>query len=259
MSNRRVAVIGLDCGTPQLLFEDLAHRMPVLSGLRSEGLWGPMRSTAPPITVPAWSCMYSGRTPGELGIYGFRNRADHSYDGLVTATSRDVKAPRTWDLVSADERQSVLLGVPGTYPAPRIRGTVVTDFLTPSTATDWAQPAGLADEIREVAGDYVFDVFDFRTPDKRRVAQQLCDMTEQRFEIARHLAATRDWDLFAMVDMGPDRLHHGFWASHDASHPRYDESAEYPQPLRRLLRHARRPPRPCARGPGRRDGRAPGQ
>ena len=44
-----------------------------------------LRSVDPPITVPAWSCMVSGRDPGELGIYGFRNRRDHSYDGLGIA------------------------------------------------------------------------------------------------------------------------------------------------------------------------------
>ena len=53
-------------------------------------MWGPLRSVDPPITVPAWSCMMTGRDPGELGIYGFRNRADHGYDSLAVADSRSV-------------------------------------------------------------------------------------------------------------------------------------------------------------------------
>lgn len=221
----RVAVIGLDCGTPQL-FDKYADVMPHLTALRARGRSGTLRSTIPPITVPAWSCMMSGRTPGELGIYGFRNRVDHSYDRLSVASSRDVRVPRLWDLVDAAGGTSVLLGVPGTYPAPPVRGVVVGDFLS-SKQGAWTHPPDLADELHALVGDYVLDVTDFRTHDKARVAQALFDMTQQRFEVAAHLAASRDWELFAMVDMGLDRLHHGFWALCEDDHPRFDPDDPY--------------------------------
>ena len=54
----------------------------------------------PPITVPAWSCMMSSKTPGDLGVYGFRNRSDHTYDGGFIAMSTAIKEPRLWDLVT---------------------------------------------------------------------------------------------------------------------------------------------------------------
>jgi predicted AlkP superfamily phosphohydrolase/phosphomutase len=215
-------MIGLDCGTPELLFERYAADMPALSALRARSLWGPLASTAPPITVPAWSCMLSGRTPGELGVYGFRNRTDHSYDGLGFATSRAIRVPRLWDLLGAAGRESVVLGVPGTYPPSPIRGSMVSCFLTPSTDTRFTFPAELGEEVQRVTGGYMLDVADFRTDDKDRVAQQVFDMTEQRFALARHLATTRPWDLFAFVDMGPDRLHHGFWHYCDPAHPKYE-------------------------------------
>ena len=232
MTSRKVAVIGLDCGTPQVLFDAFRDEMPHLSGLLDRSMWGPMESTAPPITVPAWSCMLSGRTPGELGIYGFRNRTDHSYDGLAIALSHDVHVPRLWDLVGATGSDSVLLGVPGTYPPPPVRGCVVSDFLAPSTSVEWTYPAAAGDEIERLVGPYALDVVDFRSTEKDRVAQAVFDMTAQRFEVARHLATTRPWQLFVMVDMGPDRLHHGFWADWDADHPRHDPSG----PRRDLFR-----------------------
>jgi predicted AlkP superfamily phosphohydrolase/phosphomutase len=222
MSAPKVALIGLDCATPQLLFERYAADMPHVSELLARSTWGPMASIAPPITVPAWSCMLSGRSPGELGIYGFRNRVDHSYDRLSIATSEHVRVPRIWDLLGAAGRDSVLLGVPGTYPPPPVRGWVIGDFLSPSTSADWTYPRTLGAEIEGLVGPYALDVHDFRSEDKARIAQQVFDMTEQRFRVARHLATTREWDLFAMVDMGPDRLHHGFWADCDPEHPRFD-------------------------------------
>lgn len=219
----KVAVIGLDCGTPQILFDRFASDMPTFTALRERALWGPLRSVVPPITVPAWSCMFSGRTPGELGIYGFRNRTNHSYDGLSLATSRAVRLPRLWDRLSAMGKDSVLVGVPGTYPPPPIRGCVVGDFLAPSNkANDFTRPEALAGEVRRVVGDFALDIENFRTEDKERVAQDLFDLTEQRFLLGRHLAASHDWSLFAMVDIGPDRLHHSFWANCDPDHPRYE-------------------------------------
>ena len=224
---RRVALIGLDSVPPELLFERFAKDVPTLSALRSQGLWGPLASVVPPITVPAWSCMLSGRTPGELGVYGFRNRKDHSYDGLAFATSRAIKVPRLWDLLSRAGRASVVLGVPGTYPPSPLEGCMVSCFLAPSTDVPFTYPPALRDEVQQVTGSYTLDVAEFRIEDKDRVAQQVFDMTEQRFALARHLAATRPWDLFAVVDIGPDRLHHGFWKYCDPNHPKYEPGNRY--------------------------------
>ena len=79
----KILVLGLDCAAPELLFgyEDL----PNIRRLMEAGAYGRLESVIPPITVPAWMCMTTSQDPGTLGVYGFRNRADHSYDGLKIA------------------------------------------------------------------------------------------------------------------------------------------------------------------------------
>jgi predicted AlkP superfamily phosphohydrolase/phosphomutase len=89
----RIAVIGLDCATPQLLFDRMADEVPNIRSLLEGSLHGDLQSITPPITVPAWACAMTGKTPGQLGIYGFRNRKDTSYEGLAIATSLAVKEP----------------------------------------------------------------------------------------------------------------------------------------------------------------------
>lgn len=223
----RVAIIGLDCATPELLFDRFAADMPTLGHLRGRALWGPLRSVVPPITVPAWSCMMSGRTPGELGVYGFRNRRDYGYGELALATSRSIQVPRLWDLVSARGGDSVVLGVPGTYPPSPIRGFMVACFMAPSTEVAFTHPSEARDEVQRVTGGYVLDVADFRSADSAGVAQRVIDMTEQRFRLARHLATSHPWDLFAFVDMGPDRLHHRFWRHCEPAHPRHETGSPF--------------------------------
>ena len=90
----KVAVIGLDCAEPHLVFERWREELPNLSRLMEPGTWGPLRSVDPPITVPAWSCMMSGRDPGELGIYGFRNRTAHDYARSPSRTPAPSDGPR---------------------------------------------------------------------------------------------------------------------------------------------------------------------
>ncbi|MEZ4671583.1 MAG: alkaline phosphatase family protein [Anaerolineae bacterium] len=163
---RRVAVIGLDCAAPELLFEHWADELPNLKMLRQRGLYGKLESVIPAITVPAWSCMVSGKDPGTLGVYGFRNRKDHSYNGLSVANSSAIHEARLWDILSKHEKQSIILGVPGTYPPTAIKGDMVSCFLTPSTEGEYTYPTSLKHNIEGWVDGYQTDVKGFRTDDK---------------------------------------------------------------------------------------------
>jgi predicted AlkP superfamily phosphohydrolase/phosphomutase len=94
-------------------------------------------------------------------------------------------------------------------------------FLSPSTESRYTYPEALKDEIREVVGDYMVDVPDYRTDDRERVVRDIHTMTQRRFALARHLRDTRPWDFFMLVEMGPDRLHHALWRFYDPNHPDY--------------------------------------
>jgi predicted AlkP superfamily phosphohydrolase/phosphomutase len=215
----RALVIGLDCAPPALVFERWRGELPVLASLMARGRYGVLRSCDPPITVPAWACMTSSRSPGALGIYGFRNRRDYTYDGLAIADSRAVRVPRAWDILSERGRPVIVIGVPPTYPVSPVNGVMISDFLTPDTErSQYTYPAELKQEIESLVGRYMVDVDNFRTSEKERLLADIEEMTEKRFRVAEHLLATKPWDLFFMVEMGTDRVHHGFWRFSDPEH-----------------------------------------
>lgn len=222
-SDARIAVIGLDCAAPRWVFDEMRSQLPHLSRLMEEGSFGPLTSCHPPITVPAWTCMTSGYDAGQLGIYGFRNRRDHSYEGLSLAFSDSVTRPRLWDHFHNAGLTSLCIGVPQTFPITRPpRGVMISSFLTPDKSVPWIWPPEMAAEVEAQAdGDYLFDARDFRTQDREQLWQQLVTMTERRFKVARHLVRTQPWDLLFLVEMGPDRLHHGFWRYADPEHPQF--------------------------------------
>jgi predicted AlkP superfamily phosphohydrolase/phosphomutase len=222
---RRVMLIGLDCVPPSLAFERYRARMPNLSALCARGCYAALRSIVPPITVPAWAAMVSGRDPGELGLYGFRKRIERSYE-LALASSRDVQMERVWDVLAKRGLRSTLIAVPPSFPPFPVQGELVGCFLTPTSDDAFTYPAALRGELAARFGAYVPDV-DVRTSDKASLEQRLHAMTRQHFAMARHLWATRDPDFMMFVEIGPDRLHHAFFADMDDAHPRHDPNSPY--------------------------------
>ena len=218
---RRVMVIGLDCADPSLLFDRWLGQLPNFRALVQEGAHGRLRSCDPPITVPAWSVMTSSQSPGALGIYGFRNRADHSYDKNTIANSTAVKVDRVWNILSRNNKRVILIGIPQTFPPGPVNGLLVGDFLTPDTKSEYTYPPGLKNEIADVVGDYMLDVRDFRSDNKSGILRDIFEMTEKRFKLVTHLLSKEEWDFFMMVEIGVDRIHHAFWSYMDQAHRRY--------------------------------------
>lgn len=219
---RKVVMIGLDCADPRLVFELWRDELPNLRRLMEQGAYGRLRSSDPPITVPAWSSMMTSLDPGTLGFYGFRNRADYSYDKMGIATSRAVPQRTVWDVLGAAGKPSILQGVPQTYPPRPINGAMVTCFLTPSAESQYTYPPELKAEIQTLlGGDYVFDVADFRSEDKQRIVDDIYAMTRKQCQVFRHLLQTRPWEYAMLVLMGTDRIHHGFWQYCFPEHPLY--------------------------------------
>ncbi len=233
----RVMVIGLDCAPPEHVFEEYADDIPNLTKLKENGVWGPLESIVPPITVPAWMCMMTSKDPGTLGIYGFRNRKDHTYDGLAFATSWAIKEPTVWDMLSEAGKDNIVMSVPPSYPPKPLRGIQIGCFLTPNNDADYTYPKELKAELEANVGDYVFDIRNFRTDDTQYIIDEAYKMTEQRFKTADYLLSTKPWDFFAMTEMGPDRLNHGIWSFIDPNHPRYEADNPHKGALRDYYRY----------------------
>ena len=175
----------------------------------------------------------SGRDPGELGIYGFRNRRAYDYHSMAVADSGTVTVDRVWDHLSRAGKHVIVVGVPQTSPPVAVNGELVSCFLTNDPRKDpYTYPAGLSAEIESLVGSYRVDVRNFRSDDRDRILAEIYEMTAQRFTISRHLLDSRPWDFFMMVEIGLDRMHHAFWRYLDADHPRHEPDHRYGDAIR---------------------------
>ena len=115
----QLLVIGLDGATLDLVAPwAAAGELPVLGRLMRAGAWGPLRSTLPPATFPAWTSLVTGVNPGRHGILDFVERVPGTLRvRFVNGSQR--RTPALWTRLSARGRRVAVLTVPATIRPSR--------------------------------------------------------------------------------------------------------------------------------------------
>ncbi len=223
MEKRTFWLIGLDGATFDLILPwAAAGELPTLAGLLEEGAWGPLASTIPPVSFPAWSTLMTGANPGRHGILDFTQRLPGRYQvAFINATYR--RLPTLWHYASQAGRRVAALGFPATYPPEPLNGLMVSGFDAPvTTAIDrrCVYPPARYDDVASypLTG---FQEVHVGPGWRQRARAHLLESIERRTEIA--LALQKEpWDLFALHYGESDTVAHHFWAFHDPASPRYD-------------------------------------
>lgn len=203
-------VIGLD-GVPYWLLRDLANRdvMPYVKALLPQGSLRAMSAPVPDISSTSWASFLTGTDPGTHGVYGFVDLRPCTYRTYFPNYG-DLKAPPLWEAVDRRGGRSVIMNVPSTYPAPALRGTLVSGFVAPDFDRAVYPPAlrgplrALGYQLDVEVGDVVGDPDGFLD----RVDEALA---ARRAAFAKVLAD--DWDLAVCVITETDRVHHFLWSS----------------------------------------------
>jgi predicted AlkP superfamily phosphohydrolase/phosphomutase len=236
MSNK-LFVLGLDCAEPSLVYEKFKSDLPNISLLFPSNAKSFMKSTIPPITIPAWLSMASGKDPGEIGFYGFTHRKLGTYPGIDPKSEWKADASRVdietiFTHASRMGKRVIKVGFPPSYPPQPIRGESVGCFLTPDSKSEYTYPSTLKGEVEKVVGDYIFDVKGFRSEDRENTLKLLYNMAEKHFEVVKYLIKNKKWDLFWFVEIGIDRLHHVFWKYMDRDHHLYEPGNKFENAMR---------------------------
>ena len=175
-------------------------KLPTLEKLIKEGVHGTLKSTNPPVTGPAWVSFATGKNPGEHGCYGFF-LPKGSLTETETITTRDIKGDTFYELLDKQDKECILINLPCSHP-PRIRGILITDFLT--KGDHFFFPPDLVTEIPKLK-DY--RVVPHPNLSEDRFIADVSDQERTRFECAQELSR-RDWDFFFILFDVPDSILH---------------------------------------------------
>ena len=220
----RVLLFGLDGATFTVL-DDLVKRgvMPYLGRFMAEGARGPLMSTIPPLTPPAWITLVTGRSPGVHGITNFLQYESDDSRYVRVVSSRQICAETIWSIVGRQGLRAGTLNFVAHSPPPKINGYVIPGWVPWRWVKKHSRPAGLVDRLKtEIPG---FDVKELAMNfDEEEKA--ISGATHEDYEpwIDLHIRRERQWfhvlrhqmehdpcELTAIVFDGVDKLQHLLW------------------------------------------------
>jgi len=190
--------------------------MPNLKALLERGASGPLRSTIPPVTAPAWTSFTTGVNPGKHSLITWQRRVSPNMTDKRWVSSQDVRAPRLWDWLP--ELTVGILNLPVSYPPMKVNGFAVSGMLTPNSSKSYTYPQELKPFIERVSDGYILDV-DLINSDWDLVTEkgQLAFLDtvrvacRKRVQVALALEDRYRPDLYIIVFETPDRIQHVLW------------------------------------------------
>ncbi len=152
----KVLLVGIDGATFSVIDPLLeAGELPTLGGLIGDGARGVLRSDRPMRSPALWTTVSTGRDREQHGIAHF-TEDDGEGGEPVLANSTMRRSLNLWDMLGAAGRTVGIVGWWATWPAEPVRGWLVSDRMTRSRWSEWADgvkqegltyPAELADEL----------------------------------------------------------------------------------------------------------------
>jgi len=210
MAKPEVLIVGIDGATFELIDPWIKQGyLANIGGLMQQGVRANLASTLTPNTCPAWKSFSTGRNPGRLGVFNWRNKVYESYDvrlaepGLIPG--RDL-----WDIIGSSGRKVAVVGVPMTYPPQPVNGVLLSGMLTPPNAV-FAWPPELVREIEDEFGEYRLDPAVVSEVSEDELFEDQNAVTINRFQVLRHVLQRDVYDFVMVVFTAADRLQHLYW------------------------------------------------
>lgn len=180
-------------------------RLPHLARLMAKGVWGPLRSTMPPVSCPAWPSLYTGKNPGRLGLYQFQ----HLKSGTYRTTLSDTRVPdaRLWEILSDSAYTVGVVCMPLTWPPDPINGTMVSPLHARSDEFYYPPEARLEIESRIGRLEYLLSQEPRDQLNVETVLASHVTLERNRLTLARAVLERGACDFF-MCGFNVDRVHH---------------------------------------------------
>ena len=220
---RRVLVIGIDGATLDLIRPWAEEGdLPNLGSLMTDGACGPLESTLPPVTAPAWPTFATGKNPGKHGVFDFIRPMGGRFE-LINASS--LRAATLWEILSGAGRTVGVMNVPITYPPKSVNGFMIGGMLSPAEGT-FTYPAALLDPYQGRLKPYrIAPIVQYKEGNEEAFIADLLDLVKCRGAYALRLMEDHHLSFMMCHFQATDILQHALWRLVDPSHPRHNPEA----------------------------------
>ena len=207
---RRAIVVALDgVGIDLLRAAIAAGSVPQLAALAGTGGPRPVAALPPASPQSAWATFTTASNPGRHGIFGLTQPGRHLR--IRVASADYLRMPTVWERAATDGLSSVVVGLPGTFPARRMSGSLVAGYVVASPER-LCHPRSLQALLTNVGYRPDVDVGLAET-DPSAFAAELVASVERRVELMRMLLEADRWSLAVLAFTELDRLGHAWGPS----------------------------------------------
>lgn len=226
---KKVFMFGIDGASPELIFDKWLEELPTIKYLMERGCYARLNSSIPPSTILSWTSMLSGKDPSEFDVFSYTYLDEKGNKQLTS--SNNLKVERIWEIISKEDKKSIVLNVPLTYPIREFSGFGTGGFLTPNLSEKSAYPKELLEIIKGTFPNYCFDVSvglaSYKNLGKEEMIKKIYEMTEVQIEVLKFLLQNKEWDFAMWVCIGTDRLQHTMWSYIDENHIKFKGETEF--------------------------------
>jgi len=186
-----LVVVGLDALDPFFLQKWVdSGFLPTFKKLIENGVFGKLESTIPPVTIPAWPAMFTGKNPGKLGVFDFFDvkKVENGYT-LKPFSPASCRGSYVWDILGSFGKKSGIINFPELFKSYEVNGFMVNSLHEFST-----YPEELAGELEAaVPNSESYIKYPFES------TKNFEKSTSVEWKIDKYLRKTYNVDLFIHV------------------------------------------------------------
>ena len=201
----KALIIGIDGGNWRVLRREISH-LRTLRKIIKLGSYGVLRSTIPPVTLPAWPSMITGYNPAKHGVVGFTDKY------LRPKSFKDLKKITFWEILGFKGYKSLIVNVPMTYPPRLLNGVLIPGMGMPQENIK-TYPKELLEFLKEIR--YIVEApVDVvrRLSTSYAALKELLNIEKVHTEVFLDLNDRGNFDLGFIVYRATDIVQHMVWS-----------------------------------------------
>src|SRR3989344_9181209 len=189
---KKVFVFGID-GCSFDLVKQWENDLPNIKNLIKNGVSGYLHTVIPMLTPPGWTSFSTGKNPGKHNIFDFFKVKNYKKELI---NSYDRKAESVWDILSRNNKKTIVMNLPSTYPPQPLNGIMICGAETPSIKSDFTYPREYKEKIFKLNPDYKtgVDPFNLEYQNYDNFLKDLYNITINFKNLILYMTEKEEWD-----------------------------------------------------------------
>ncbi len=202
----RLILLGLDGASYDFVMNNI-NELPTLKRLIEGGCYGVLESVTPPITIPAFPCLATSKSPEKFGIYTFYTFNSETKE--LKLWKESMYKDRFWDILSDYGYDPVLFNIPASYPYKKDFNGVIVSAPPEEGKKNFTHPPELWSKLNNLVGKLKL------RPDRTSVdpgyIEEIIDLEDKRANALNYLLENNNWNFCMMFFRQTDRIAHRWW------------------------------------------------